>query len=59
MTREEWAQIEKALNNPDVLLAMKGRCEEQGHEWENGCDPMFRLSHQCKWCGETKPGLYP
>ncbi len=34
--------------------AMKKRCEDQGHEWENCCSAWFEIYQQCKWCGEKK-----
>ena len=52
MTRDEWAEVERVINNPDVKIAMKGRCEEQGHDWENGADFIpLRVYQYCKWCG--------
>jgi hypothetical protein len=30
MTRDQWREIEKALRDLKVQLAMEGRCEEQG-----------------------------
>lgn len=26
------------------------RCAEQGHQWESGVTPDFRLVETCKWC---------
>ena len=54
MTRDQWREIEKALRDPKVELAMEGRCEEQGHQWENGGDMFVRPYQFCKWCGERK-----
>jgi hypothetical protein len=52
MTRDEWSRFEKIQHTPDVQLAMRARCEEQGHEWENGADFMpLRAFLICKWCG--------
>lgn len=34
--------------------AMRDRCHEQGHEWENGCDVLFNIYMFCKWCGAEK-----
>lgn len=52
MTRDEWDELEKVLHKPDVQLAMRGRCEEQGHDWENGASFMpLRAFMFCKWCG--------
>jgi hypothetical protein len=61
MTRDEWAQFDRIKNNTDVEFAMRARCEEQGHDWENGAG--FRLSGgsvvlgvymTCKWCGTRR-----
>jgi hypothetical protein len=53
MTRDEWAALEKILYKPDVQLAMRGRCEEQGHQWEGAADLLPpRIYRICKWCGE-------
>lgn len=54
MTREEWKQVEKHLHDPNVREAMRGRCEEQGHEYENCCSALFQIYEQCKWCGERR-----
>lgn len=54
MTREEWARAEKLLFLPDVQDAMRARCEEQGHEWENCCTMFMQVYRQCKWCGDKK-----
>jgi hypothetical protein len=51
MTREEWKQVERSLQLPDIQTAMRGRCEEQGHQMENGLTAVFRLVEICKWCG--------
>jgi hypothetical protein len=55
MRRDEWDAFERIQNKPDVQLAMRARCEEQGHEWENGATflplSVFQL---CKWCGERR-----
>lgn len=52
MTRDEWKRFDEALWSKDGQLAMRGRCEEQGHDWENCCSMTFRIYQQCKWCGE-------
>jgi hypothetical protein len=53
MTREEWAEFERIKHTSDVQLAMRARCEEQGHEWENCASiPVFAVYQACKWCGE-------
>jgi hypothetical protein len=54
MTREEWAQYELVQHDPKVLLAMRARCEEQGHEWEHCCSILMQLYQSCKWCKEQR-----
>jgi hypothetical protein len=54
MRRDEWQHYEKVQHKPDVNLAMRARCEEQGHEYENCCSQMFHIYQQCKWCGERR-----
>jgi hypothetical protein len=53
MTRDEWHEVEKVLYLPKVQLAMRGRCEEQGHDWESAASFLpLRIYRICKWCGE-------
>lgn len=55
MTREEWRLIERKLQtDDDTRRTHEGRCEEQGHQWENCCSPTFRIYQQCKWCGAKR-----
>ncbi len=54
MTREEWSEFEDIKRNGDVLLSMRARCEEQGHEWENCCSIAFQIYMACKWCDERR-----
>lgn len=56
MTREEWKEVEAVLRKSDVQVAMRGRCEEQGHQFDNGADffPLPRVFMICRWCGERK-----
>jgi hypothetical protein len=54
MRRDEWERFEKIKFNSDVALAMRARCEEQGHEMENCCSSTFQIYEQCKWCGERR-----
>jgi hypothetical protein len=52
---EERAEnIRSLLSKPEVKEAMKERCEEQGHDYENCCSVFFRVYMKCKWCGEEK-----
>lgn len=55
MTRDEWDAFEKIERDPNVQLAMRARCEEQGHDWEHGADFMpLRVYRICKWCKEKR-----
>ena len=54
MTRDEWKRYEDVRYKPDVKTAMRARCEEQGHEYENCCSAMFQIYQQCKWCGARR-----
>ena len=54
MRRDEWAEFEAIQWTPDVRKAMRARCEEQGHEYEN-CATLFMQVYQaCKWCGDRR-----
>ena len=54
MTRDDWQRYEYIRHKDDVVLAMRARCEEEGHDFENCCGVMFQIFQQCKWCGETR-----
>lgn len=54
MTRDDWARYEKIRHKPEVVEAMRARCEEQGHEYEMGVSILMQVSHVCKWCGERR-----
>lgn len=55
MTRDEWAAFEKIQNDANVQLAMRARCEEQGHDWENAMSFMpLRAYMICKWCDKRQ-----
>ena len=43
-------QIKQALRSPTVQDAMRFRCEETSHDWENGLTVMFQVIQVCKWC---------
>lgn len=51
---ERAEQLRKLLREPDVIQAMKERCDEQGHDYENCCSVMFRVYQRCKWCGRVR-----
>lgn len=44
----------EVLAMPVVQEAMAIRCEEQGHDWRNGCDAFLRVFQLCQWCGERR-----
>ena len=54
MTRDDWERYERIRYEPDVVLAMEARCEEDGHDFENCCGVTFTIYQQCKWCGQTR-----
>jgi hypothetical protein len=54
MRRDDWDRYERIAHEPNVKLAMRARCEEQGHEWEGCCTAMFQIYQGCKWCGERR-----
>lgn len=47
-------ELKELLNRPEVQLAMRERCEEQGHDWDNCCSITFEIFMKCKWCGEER-----
>lgn len=55
MTLNDLKRYEKIRHNPDVVLAMSVRCEEERHDWEQGLTAVFRPVLICKWCGGRKP----
>jgi ribosomal protein L24E len=38
----------------DVLDAMRDRCHEEGHEYQNCMSVLFQVYQRCKWCGERR-----
>ena len=51
MTRDDWKRYEAIRYKPDVVLAMEARCEEDGHDYENGLTASMQFVQVCKWCG--------
>ena len=59
LTEKEKDKVESMMNNPDIQLAMRLRCEEQGHvfspviTWRGGFPgPIIRRQYtRCEWCG--------
>lgn len=50
---ERAERLRELLQQPEVAEAMKERCEEQGHDYENCLTAMFQYHQRCKWCGES------
>jgi hypothetical protein len=58
----EPAALDVALRDPRVQLAMRARCEQQGHQWESVTvwrggfpGPVRRHSYSiCAWCEERR-----
>jgi hypothetical protein len=51
---ERAARLREYLSRSDVIEAMKERCDEQGHDYENCCSVFLQVYQQCKWCGEKR-----
>jgi hypothetical protein len=51
---ERARRIRESLNDSKVQEAMRARCEEDGHHWENCCSVFFQVYMRCKWCGERR-----
>ena len=45
-------RIRELLHQPAVKEAMRIRCQEQGHSWQNACSPTFQVYKVCDWCGK-------
>lgn len=46
--------IRELLLREDVKMAMRVRCDEDGHAVENCCSPLLRIYSRCKWCGDEE-----
>lgn len=51
---EQAKRIRDLLSEPEVIEAMRARCDEQGHDWENCCSAFLQVYQQCKWCREKR-----
>jgi hypothetical protein len=51
---ERAERLRELLSLLEVVEAMKERCDEQGHDYENCCSAMFIIYQQCKWCGKQR-----
>lgn len=49
---ERAERLRELLSRDEVVEAMRERCEEQGHDYENCLSAMFQYYQRCKWCGE-------
>jgi hypothetical protein len=47
-------RLRELLHRSEVKEAMLERCDEQGHDYENCCSPMFQIYQSCKWCGQVR-----
>ena len=52
--RIAWQEGYDRAKRDEVLIAMRERCESQGHDYENCCSFTFRIYQRCKWCGEER-----
>ncbi len=53
---DQAAHARELLERADVKEAMRIRCEEDGHDYENCCSFLLQVYRRCKWCGaESKP----
>lgn len=50
----EVERLHELLAKPDVREAMRMRCEQDRHDWENGMTPLFQVIRICSWCGERR-----
>jgi hypothetical protein len=48
------SDYEVSRASDETKEAMRDRCEEQGHDWQNCCSVFFRVYMRCKWCGEER-----
>lgn len=51
---ERAEQLRASLSDPKVKEAMRERCEEQGHDYENCCSVFLEVYQRCKWCGHKR-----
>jgi sulfur transfer protein SufE len=51
---ERAERLRELLQKAEVLEAMRERCEEQGHDYENCCSPFLQVYMRCKWCKEVR-----
>ena len=57
---EEARRARELLRKPEVIEAMRIRCEEQGHERGTellevpGLTPFLQVVLICKWCGDRR-----
>ena len=48
---ERTQRLKELLTHDDVRDAMRERCEETNHDYENCCSFTFQVYQKCKWCG--------
>jgi hypothetical protein len=57
MTLEVERKAERArelLDRPEVREAMRIRCEQDGHSWQDACSPLLQIYKVCDWCGARR-----
>lgn len=54
MMRLNDREYDRLLSDDKVRQAMRLRCEEERHDFENCCDIFMRVYQTCKWCGEKR-----
>jgi hypothetical protein len=54
MTRLNDRDYAALLNDEKVQQAMRFRCEEERHDFENCMSFTFQVYQQCKWCGARR-----
>jgi len=48
------SDYEVSTASDETKEAMRDRCHEQGHDYENCCSVVFQIYQRCKWCGEIR-----
>lgn len=51
---ERAERLRELLQNNEVREAMRERCDEQGHDFENCCSAWLEVYQRCKWCGQRR-----
>lgn len=54
MARLTDREYDALMSDEKVRQAMRFRCEEGDHDFENCCSPFLHIYQECKWCGERR-----